>query len=133
MLTLVRFLLCTGLLSCAVLSSSRSTAILPFARHQSATHMAKSLLGWLPRLAGRPWRPLDFSQAARSPRLPANDKIDEECLPDYLASRYYPVRLGEIIRDQYQVVGKLGYGASSTVWLARDLVYVRVSSLGISI
>lgn len=110
---------------CSGLSSSPLHAALPYfllAQHLSITTMSKSLLGWLPRLAGRPWKPLDFSQAVRFTRLSVDDKVDEECLPDYLASRYYPVRLGEIIRDQYQVVGKLGYGASSTVWLARDLV-----------
>jgi hypothetical protein len=47
--------------------------------------------------------------------------IEEETIPDYLADRYYPVRIGDVIRDRYQVVGKLGYGTTSTVWLARDL------------
>jgi hypothetical protein len=28
--------------------------------------------------------------------------------------------LGDIFQDRYQVVGKLGFGASSTVWLAHD-------------
>ncbi|KAH7025100.1 serine threonine protein kinase, CMGC group [Microdochium trichocladiopsis] len=84
--------------------------------------MASSWLGWLLHRAGRPWKPLDFSQATRFVRLPAEHKVEEECLPDYLASRYYPVRLGDVLRDQYQIVGKLGFGASSTVWLARDLV-----------
>ncbi|KAM4054498.1 kinase [Hirsutella rhossiliensis] len=31
------------------------------------------------------------------------------------------VRIGEVIRDRYQVVAKLGYGMTSTVWLSRDL------------
>lgn len=47
--------------------------------------------------------------------------MEEETLPDYIASRYYPTRIGEIIKDRYQVVGKLGYGTTSTVWLARDI------------
>lgn len=42
-------------------------------------------------------------------------------MPDYVASRYYPARIGEIFKDRYQIVGKLGFGASSTVWLARDM------------
>ncbi|KAF3003880.1 hypothetical protein E8E14_007789 [Neopestalotiopsis sp. 37M] len=54
-------------------------------------------------------------------RIPSNEKVEEEALPDYLAARYYPVRIGEVFRDRYQVVGKLGFGVSSTVWLARDL------------
>lgn len=31
------------------------------------------------------------------------------------------MRIGEVIKDRYQVVAKLGYGTSSTVWLCRDL------------
>ncbi|KAK9440303.1 serine threonine protein kinase, CMGC group [Metarhizium brunneum] len=53
--------------------------------------------------------------------IPLHEKIEEELFPDYLASRYYPVRVGEILKNRYQIVGKLGFGASSTVWLARDL------------
>ncbi|KAH7200408.1 serine threonine protein kinase, CMGC group [Fusarium oxysporum] len=48
-------------------------------------------------------------------------RIEEELFPDDVASRYYPARIGEVLRHRYQVVGKLGFGASSTVWLARDL------------
>ncbi|KAL5339932.1 kinase-like protein [Aspergillus crustosus] len=47
--------------------------------------------------------------------------LEEETLPDYLAERYYPVRLGEVFNSRYQVVTKLGFGSSSTVWLCRDL------------
>lgn len=66
------------------------------------------------------WKPLNFSNP-NFIRIPANQKIEEETIPDYVASRYYTVRIGEIFKDQYQVVGKLGFGASSTVWLARDM------------
>jgi len=50
-----------------------------------------------------------------------HEKVEEDLLPDYIASRYYPVRIGQVLSDRYQIVGKLGFGASSTVWLARDL------------
>ncbi|CAG1987992.1 unnamed protein product, partial [Fusarium graminearum] len=72
-------------------------------------------------------------------RIPAINKIEEETLPDYLPVRYYPVRIGEVFVDRYQVVGKLGFGASSTVWLANDLskkrhvalkVFIRSQALG---
>ncbi|KAI1821796.1 kinase domain protein [Xylaria intraflava] len=56
-------------------------------------------------------------------RIPPHEKVEEETLPDYLSARYYPVRIGEVFVDRYQVVGKLGFGASSTVWLAHDLRY----------
>jgi hypothetical protein len=47
--------------------------------------------------------------------------IEEEELPDYQAHRFYPVRLGEVFQSRYQTVAKLGFGSSSTSWLARDL------------
>ncbi|KAG7134073.1 putative transporter like protein [Verticillium longisporum] len=31
------------------------------------------------------------------------------------------MKIGQVIHDHYQIVAKLGYGTSSTVWLARDL------------
>ncbi|KAL4958916.1 kinase-like domain-containing protein [Aspergillus stella-maris] len=34
---------------------------------------------------------------------------------------FYPVRVGEVLNHRYQIVGKLGYGSSATVWLCRDL------------
>jgi serine/threonine-protein kinase SRPK3 len=42
--------------------------------------------------------------------------LEEENLPGYDPLEFYPVRLGELIVDRYRVVGKLGYGANSTVW-----------------
>ncbi|QQK46080.1 ERK3/4 MAP kinase [Penicillium digitatum] len=59
--------------------------------------------------------------------------IEEEMIPGYTAGRYYPTRIGEILKDRYQVVGKLGFGASSTVWLARDMDYRRYVALKIFI
>ncbi|PGH12471.1 CMGC/SRPK protein kinase [Helicocarpus griseus UAMH5409] len=49
-----------------------------------------------------------------------SELIEEETLPEYKADSYYPVYIGQIFRDRYQVVGKLGYRVTSTVWLARD-------------
>lgn len=73
------------------------------------------------------------SRPAATPRVFSNTNferighdyiLEEETCPDYLAERYYPVHIGEVFATRYQVVGKLGYGAFSTVWLARDLAYV---------
>lgn len=55
--------------------------------------------------------------------LPEGRKIEEETLLDYLPERFYPVRIGEVLASRYHVVGKLGYGTTSTVWLAKDLMY----------
>lgn len=49
--------------------------------------------------------------------------VEEERLPSYNRNHYYPMRMGEVLKDRYRVVAKLGYGASSTVWLCRDLRY----------
>ncbi|KAK2841617.1 hypothetical protein FQN49_006078 [Arthroderma sp. PD_2] len=50
----------------------------------------------------------------------ASRKIEEETLPTYTPEKYYPARIGQIFKDRYQIVGKVGYGVFSTVWLARD-------------
>jgi serine/threonine-protein kinase SRPK3 len=62
----------------------------------------------------RSWKPLAFPTDGFT-RIPADVKIEEETIPGYVASRYYPVRIGEILHTNYQVVGKLGYGITSTV------------------
>ncbi|GES61238.1 kinase-like protein [Aspergillus terreus] len=93
--------------------------------------MLASLLRSLPPL-GRAWKPLDFSNP-NFVRIPLSQKMEEETMPDYVASRYYPARIGEIFKDRYQIVGKLGFGASSTVWLARDMNYRRYVTLKIFI
>ncbi|KAL0961526.1 hypothetical protein HGRIS_006465 [Hohenbuehelia grisea] len=90
------------------------------------------------RARRQPWALLNFSTNAFQ-RISADVPIEEETLPDYVAARYYPIRIGELLASRYQVVGKLGYGTTSTVWLARDLterrhvavkVYVDSNSMG---
>lgn len=53
--------------------------------------------------------------------LPKDSKFEEERLIGYNADHYYPVHLGEVFESKYQVVAKLGFGTTSTVWLCRDL------------
>ncbi|CAG8254778.1 unnamed protein product [Penicillium salamii] len=99
--------------------------------------MFSSLLRSLPQL-GRRWKPLTFANP-NFVRLPEEYKIEEETLPEYNASEFYPTRIGEIIKERYQVIGKLGFGSTSTAWLARDMekrryvmltVYIQASSMG---
>ncbi|KAI1357398.1 serine threonine protein kinase, CMGC group [Xylaria arbuscula] len=66
------------------------------------------------------WKPLNFSNP-NFKKIKLEEKIEEELFPDYVASRYYPVCIGELLRERYQIVGKLGFGTTSTVWLAPDL------------
>ncbi|KAK5729208.1 hypothetical protein LTR15_002350 [Elasticomyces elasticus] len=58
--------------------------------------------------------------AANYTRIDPGQLIEEETLPDYRADGYYPVNIGEVFNNRYRVVGKLGYGTASTVWLCRD-------------
>jgi serine/threonine-protein kinase SRPK3 len=82
-------------------------------------------------LPGRAWKPLDFS--TNLPELiPLDERIEEELLPDYDPSKYYPASIGQILKDRYQIVGKLGFGPRSTTWLARDLGGRRHVALKIS-
>lgn len=53
-------------------------------------------------------------------------KIEEETLPTYHPEKYYPVQQGEVLHDRYQILAKLGFGVTSTVWFARDLLYVQL-------
>jgi serine/threonine-protein kinase SRPK3 len=55
--------------------------------------------------------------------------IEEETLPLFNQKRYYPVKIGDIFKQQYRIIAKLGYGAYSTVWLARDEKLVTRASL----
>ncbi|KAE8353667.1 U4/U6 small nuclear ribonucleo protein PRP4 [Aspergillus coremiiformis] len=49
-------------------------------------------------------------------------KIEEETLPTYRPEKYYPIYQGEVLHDRYQVLAKLGYGVTSTVWFGLDLL-----------
>lgn len=56
--------------------------------------------------------------------LPLDNPVAEEKLPGYKAERYYPARIGQVLNDRYQIVGKLGFAGGSTVWACRDPEYV---------
>ena len=56
------------------------------------------------------------------------EAIEEETLPSYRAEKYYPIRLGEVLDGRNQILAKLGFGVTSTVWLGRDLRYVGIDA-----
>ncbi|KAE8421581.1 kinase-like protein [Aspergillus pseudocaelatus] len=61
-------------------------------------------------------------ELSRSPfTLESTEKFEEETLSWYSPDSFYPVRIGEVFQSRYQVIGKLGYGGHSTVWLCSDL------------
>ncbi|KAG6847351.1 hypothetical protein H0H93_008707 [Arthromyces matolae] len=95
----------------------------------------------LPPSSVEPWTLTNFCNQ-NFDRIDENEAVEEETLPDYLARRYYPVRIGDLLGARYQVVGKLGFGVTSTAWLAKDLtgcryvalkIYITSSSLGTAI
>ncbi|KAJ1307072.1 hypothetical protein OPQ81_008051 [Rhizoctonia solani] len=45
----------------------------------------------------------------------------EELLHKFDPAYWYPVTVGQVLNDTYKLVAKLGFGNSSTVWLARDI------------
>jgi len=49
------------------------------------------------------------------------EKVEEEDVPPKVLEDFYPVYIGEVFKNRYQVVSKLGFGMNSTVWLCRDL------------
>ncbi|CAI7617682.1 unnamed protein product [Penicillium glandicola] len=47
--------------------------------------------------------------------------LEEERFEEFKKGHYYPINIGDVPVSKYQVLGKLGFGTTSTVWLARDL------------
>lgn len=90
--------------------------------HSDKQFMA-SLLRWALSFSRRTSPPDRHFESVRCALIPESYKIEEETLRDYLPERFYPVRIGEVFVSRYKVIGKLGYGATSTVGLARDLMY----------
>ncbi|KGO65109.1 hypothetical protein PITC_013680 [Penicillium italicum] len=95
-----------------------------------------SILEWLKRLFGKKlfdleWLRSLFRRSLKFPVsfptdgweiIPADQKVEEEQMPNFLQEfHYFPVIIGNILLSRYQVVSKLGWGTSSTVWLVRDL------------
>lgn len=55
------------------------------------------------------------------PLLPQGETVDEEICPGYNSKKFYPAKAGEVLGNRYQILLKIGWGVSSTVWFARDL------------
>ncbi|KAH7085434.1 kinase domain-containing protein [Paraphoma chrysanthemicola] len=87
--------------------------------------VAKSLL------RRQPWSHLNFP-TSRFEVVSDAVVLEEEQLEEFQRGVYYPVNIGDVFASKYQVVGKLGFGVTSTVWLARDLqrhTYTTLESL----
>jgi hypothetical protein len=53
--------------------------------------------------------------------LAQNKLVDEEICPGYDSTKFYLANSGELLANRYQILFKVGWGSSSTVWLARDM------------
>jgi serine/threonine-protein kinase SRPK3 len=75
----------------------------------------------------KPWTPFRFLPKLRL-RSHQNDiLLEEEHLEDFRKGVHYSMNIGDVFASSYQVVGKLGFGTTSTVWLARDMQYAQIS------
>ncbi|KAK2594854.1 hypothetical protein QQS21_007442, partial [Conoideocrella luteorostrata] len=52
--------------------------------------------------------------------LPLDVPVDEENVPRYNPEAFYPANPGDVLDGRFELLAKLGWGTSSTVWLARD-------------
>ncbi|KAH6622413.1 CMGC protein kinase [Boeremia exigua] len=77
-----------------------------------------------------PWPKLNFPVTGFE-TISEECLLEEERLPSFRKTDYYPVNIGDVFASRYQVVGKLGFGVTSTVWLARDLPMRKYATLKI--
>lgn len=58
---------------------------------------------------------------SREPKiLPPDVPVEEETIPGYDHKCFFPMNPGQVLRGRYKVFAKLGWGSTSTVWLAED-------------
>lgn len=70
-----------------------------------------------------------FTTKATTPKsLPANIPIEEEKVPGYDPKFFYHPNPNDIVNGKYELKAKLGYGTTSTVWLAQDTTRWRIGS-----
>lgn len=79
------------------------------------------LWNWVQSLIKRPPSPPISFPTSGFETIEASVLVEEEQRKGFAEGDYYPIAIGEVLDARYQVVGKLGFGVSSTVWLARDL------------
>ncbi|QPG94139.1 hypothetical protein C2857_004948 [Epichloe festucae Fl1] len=69
----------------------------------------------------RPLIPLQFPTTGFNV-VPASEVLEEEHYDGFKTGNYCPVNIGDVYASNtYQILGKLGFGSTSTVWLARNL------------
>ena len=82
------------------------------------SNMAK-IMRWASNALRRPPSPPIYFPSGFETVRP--EVLDEERFEHFKQGKYYPANIGDVLSSKYQIVGKLGFGTTSTVWLARDL------------
>jgi hypothetical protein len=86
-------------------------------RHRSAPALPLSTQKFVKSLLPKsPWPQLNVP-VSRLNILDSNYILEEEHHEEFQKGLYYPLRIGDVLVSRYQVVGKLGFGATSTAWL----------------
>jgi serine/threonine-protein kinase SRPK3 len=71
---------------------------------------------------GFPRRPNMVAQSYVVPKtLSADIPIDEEMIPGYDPKSFFHPDPGDVLNNRYNLKAKIGWGTSSTVWLAQDI------------
>ena len=62
------------------------------------------------------------SQSCATPKsLPLDVPVDEETIHGYDPKNFYHPNPGDVLDHRYMLKAKIGWGTSSTVWLAQDV------------
>lgn len=69
---------------------------------------------------GRGRQPFGSQSSPLPESLPLGAPVDEENVPGYRPEYFYPANPGDMLAGRYELEAKIGWGSSSTVWLARD-------------
>ncbi|RAH71116.1 kinase domain protein [Aspergillus aculeatinus CBS 121060] len=80
-----------------------------------------NLMKWAMKTLRRtPSPPICFPTSGFETVRPS-EVLDEERFENFKQGKYYPANIGDVLHAKYQIIGELGFGTTSTVWLARDL------------
>lgn len=78
-----------------------------------------ALMKWARRALRRALSPPLSFPASGFETVRPSEMLDEERFEQFKQGRYYPANIGDVIGSKCQIIGKLGFGGTSTVWLAR--------------
>ncbi|QDS73271.1 hypothetical protein FKW77_004841 [Venturia effusa] len=69
-----------------------------------------------------PWSRRSFTHETNTPiLLPLDILIEEELIPGYDALHFYHPNPGDILDGRFELKAKIGWGSTSTVWLAQNV------------